>query len=346
MNHPEPQAPNGITRRRLLTGTAAAAGGAALAAAPTTADAADTATTAAKPPRLSEGDLVMLVSPGGPPNADAVDTGIALLESWGLRVTVSEHALDSFGYLSAPDADRLADLNAALADPEVRAVMTTRGGYGTQRIIDDAVFPASDPKLLIGYSDITALHLAAYVRAGWASLHSPMAAWASDNNTPETEAALRAALMTTDPVVLERDPAEPTSQVVVAGTAEGVLLGGNLSLLAAEPESLNAPDLAGAILFIEDVNEAPYRVDGMVTKLLRAGALDEVAGIAVGQFVNSTGSGWTLPEVLLDRLGDLGVPVLGGLKIGHGADPRVMPIGVAAALDADAGTLTIEAAVS
>ncbi|ADD43057.1 S66 peptidase family protein [Stackebrandtia nassauensis] len=340
------QPPSSFARRSLLGGAAALVGGSVLGVS-TSGTAAAHKPTIVRPRKLSEGDVVMLVSPGGSPNATSVDKGIALLESWGLTVRVAEHALDKFGYLSAPDADRLADLNAALADPEVRAVMATRGGYGTQRIIDEVEFPDADPKLIIGYSDITALHLAAYKRADTASLHAPMAAWNS-NNTAETEKALRGALFTTDPVVLTRDPAEPTAGVEVAGTASGILLGGNLSMLCSEPENRNGLDLDDAILFIEDVGESPYRVDRLLTELLRAGTLKHVAGVAIGQFTDSTGNpgDWTVAEVLRDRLTPLGVPVIGGLRIGHGADPRVMPLGVPAELDTKAGTLTVEAAVA
>lgn len=341
------QPPSSFARRSLLGGAAALVGGSVLGATHAGTAAAHKPSPVTRPRKLAEGDVVMVVSPGGATNATAVNKGVALLESWGLEVRLSKHALDKFGYLSAPDADRLADLNEALADPDVRAVMSTRGGYGTQRIIDEVEFPASDPKLIIGYSDITALHLAVYNRAATASLHSPMAAWSS-NNTEETAKALRGALTTTEPVVLTRDASEPTAAVEVAGTASGTLLGGNLSMLVSEPESRNGIDLDDAILFIEDVGESPYRVDRMLTELLRAGTLNNVAGVAIGQFTDSTGNpgDWTIAETLRDRLTPLGVPVIGGLRVGHGADPRVMPLGVPAELDTKAGTLTVEAAVS
>lgn len=291
----------------------------------------------------------MIVSPAGPTEAESVQEGVALLESWGLRAKLSEHALETYGYLSAPDNERLADLNAAIADPEVRAVMATRGGYGVQRIIDDVDFEAlsADPKLVIGYSDITALHLAVQNRAGMASLHAPMAAWSS-YNTKKTERALRNALTTTEPVVLERRPNDLTGGVEVPGKATGTLVGGNLTLLTTEPESGNLPDFDGAILFIEDVGESPYSLDRMLTMLIRTGRLEGLAGVAIGQFTGAEGDPgeWTLPEVLVDRLTPLGVPVLGGLPIGHDKNPRVMPLGVRAELDTSAGTLTVESAVA
>lgn len=337
----------GVPRRAVLGGVAAGAVLAATQAAPAAAE----ETGRRRPKKLVPGDLVVVPAPGGPSNATAVGRGIAILESWGLRVELTEHALDTFGYLSAPDADRLADLNYALAHPEAKALMTVRGGYGTTRIIDDADIEALEdfPKLVIGYSDITALHLAIAQRTGLPSLHSPMMAWSS-NNTDATAESLRKAVMTADPVVLKQDETVPTFDVTIPGKATGRLLGGNLSLMAAEPDLSHWPDLDGAILFIEEVDEARYRVDNMLTRLLRAGHFDNLAGIAVGQFEldpddEFTEGEWTMSEVLMDRFGDLGVPILGGLRVGHGLDPRVLPLNTQATLDAGAGTLTVQPAV-
>lgn len=337
-----------LSRRALIGAVAAGAVVAAAQAAPARAEKSE----CVKPAKLVPGDLVVVPAPGGPTTAAAVAKGIAILEGWGLRVELTEHALGKYGWLSAPDADRLADLQYALDHPEAKALMTARGGYGTTRIIDDVDFSGLEdhPKLIVGYSDITALHLAVQHHTGLASLHSPMVAWSS-NNTAATAESLRTALMTTDPVVLQRDPLESTAAVVVPGTATGPLYGGNLSLLDAEPDDNNLPDLDGAILFIEDTDESRYKIDGMLTRFTRAGHFDGLAGIAVGQFTpyehdEYTEGEWTMQETLMDRLGGLGIPVLGGLKVGHGLDPRVMPLGTEAVLDTDAGTLTIEAAVT
>ncbi|GIG68529.1 S66 peptidase family protein [Phytomonospora endophytica] len=302
---------------------------------------------AVRPRRLVEGDLVRLVSPAGPPDRGLVDIGVRLLEGWGLRVELSEHALESAGYLSASDADRLSDLNTALADPEVRAVVATRGGYGVQRVVDEVDYGAvaADPKLVVGYSDITALHTALWRNASVATLHAPMAAWHGELNTAGTERSLRRALMSSADVRLERDPDAPTAPVKAKGTASGTLLGGNLSTLVAERGAW--PDLTGAILFLEEVREEPYRIDAMLTELLRAGVLDGVVAVAVGQFTECTGGQgtWSAADVLKDRLGELGVPMAGGFPVGHGYDPRALPLGTRAELDGKAGTLTVEAAV-
>ncbi|HEY1178533.1 MAG TPA: LD-carboxypeptidase, partial [Phytomonospora sp.] len=294
-----------------------------------------------------EGDRVRLVSPAGPPDRALVDIGVRLLEGWGLKVEISRHALESDGYLSAPDSARLDDLNEALADPDVRAVIATRGGYGVQRVVDDVDFAAvgADPKLVVGYSDITALHTALWRNASVATLHAPMAAWHGELNTAATERSLREAMMTTGDVRLERRPGDPTAPVKAKGRASGTLLGGNLSTLVAERGTW--PDLTGAILFLEEVREEPYRIDAMLTELLRAGVLDGVSGVAVGQFTECTGGpgAWSAADVLTDRLGELGVPMAGGFPVGHGNDPRALPLGTRAELDGKAGTLIVEAAV-
>ncbi|HEY8371815.1 MAG TPA: LD-carboxypeptidase [Pseudonocardiaceae bacterium] len=302
-----------------------------------------------RPPALRPGDRVRLVSPAGPPDPAAVRRGVELLRGWGLEVELAPHALGRHGYYAAPDTDRLADLNAALADPDVRAVICTRGGYGVQRIVDglDVEAVRRDPKPVVGFSDITALQLALWRAAGLVTVHGPMAAWNDDRTGPDSAESLRAALMTDRPAVLVRDPAEPGAAVEVPGRAEGRLLGGNLSLLHASLGTPDLPDLRGAILFLEEVNEEPYRIDRMLTNLRRAGALDGIAGVALGQFTDCTDTPGTqvLEEVLADRLGDLGVPVLAGLPAGHGSGQLTIALGVPAVLDTTTATLTVESGV-
>lgn len=307
---------------------------------------------AVRPPALRPGDLVAVVSPSGPAAPERVAAGIALLRSWGLRPVPAPHTFERQGYLAGADADRAADLNAGFADPEVRGVIVTRGGYGSQRIADridlDAV--RRDPKPLVGFSDITALQLAVWHGARLASVYGPGAAWAAERTGPASAQSLHDTLMTTDPVVVKQDPSSQTAAVTryaaTGGYATGRLLGGNLSLLAATLGSRDFPDLTGAILLLEDVDEAPYRVDRMLTQLRRAGALAGLSAVAVGQFTRCTDQwGTDVANVLSDRLGDLGVPVLGGLPVGHGVDPVTVPLGVAATVEVATGTLTVTPAV-
>lgn len=288
---------------------------------------------------LAPGDVVRVVSPSGPVDPGPLARGITLLTGWGLRVEVAPHALDRKGYLAGTDADRLADLNAALADPLVRGVICSRGGYGAQRIVDrlDLAAVRADPKVVVGFSDITALQLALWRGAGLPTLHGPGVAWGDERTPAESAESLRSAVMSTTPVLLKGETADGPA-------VRGTLLGGNLSLLAASMGTKDQPDLRGGILLLEEVNEAPYRIDRMLTHLQRAGLFEGMVGIALGQFTRC-GSEDAVDDVLRERLDALGVPILGGLPIGHGYKQLTVPLGTDAVLDAAAGTLTVAAAV-
>jgi muramoyltetrapeptide carboxypeptidase len=297
-----------------------------------------------RPPLLKEGDLVALVAPSGPVPPDRAAAAVDVLSGWGLRVRMGAYALGKHTFFAGTDDERLDDLNGALRDDEVRAVLCLRGGYGMQRIVDAVDFAAvrRDPKLVMGFSDITALHLALWHEAGLATVHGPVAAQFDKGAGSPTVRAAYKALMTSEDITVLADPAERTYRVRTQGQAEGTLLGGNLAMLAATIGTPHAPDLTDAILLIEDVTEAPYRIDRMLTHLRRAGWLDQVKGIAVGQFTDCTDEGSTTPEdVLIERLAGSGIPILGGLPVGHGEQHVAVGLGVPAVLDAAAGTLTV-----
>jgi len=302
-----------------------------------------------RPNALRPGDVVRLVSPSGPIRAERLVRGIELLTSWGLTVEIGANAHARDGLFAGTDAQRLADVNEALRDPRVRALICTRGGYGAQRIADGLDFEAvrADPKVVAGFSDITALQLALWRGARLVTVHSPGAGW-SDERTPQVSAdSLRAALTDAEPVVVKADPDEDTAPIRIGDGAAGTLLGGNLCLLATSIGTADMPDLRGAIVLLEDVLEAPYKIDRMLTHLRRAGAFDGVAGFALGQFTDCADeNGVTVVEVLTERLGDLGVPILGGLPVGHGPGQLTVPLGVPAVIDVAAGTLITEAAVT
>jgi muramoyltetrapeptide carboxypeptidase len=302
-----------------------------------------------RPLALRAGDAVMLVSPSGPPNTDRVARGIELLSGWGLEVRLGADVYARHGYFAGTDEQRLASFNAALRDPAIRAVICTRGGYGAQRIVDGLDLDAvrADPKLVIGFSDITAVQLALWRGARLVTVHGPGAAW-FDDRTPDASAeSLRAVLMSAAPSVVRADPDAESGPVSLPGpVATGTFLGGNLCLLTSSIGTPDGPDLDGAILLLEEVDEEPYKVDRMLTHLRRAGLLKGLAGIALGQFTRCA-DGWpvTIADVLTERLSDLGVPVLGGLPVGHGYGQVTVPMGVPATLDVAAGTLTVEPAV-
>jgi muramoyltetrapeptide carboxypeptidase len=298
------------------------------------------------PRHLRERDLVALVAPAGPVPPERARAATEVLTGWGLRVRMGRYAMGRHTYLSGTDDERLADLNAALSDDEVRGVLCLRGGYGAQRIVDrlDLAAVRADPKLVLGFSDITALHLALWIGAGLPTVHGPTATQFDRGPGSLTVLAARRALMTADPVTVTADPTDDTWPVRVAGRAEGLLLGGNLTLLATSAGTVHRPDLHGAILLLEEVGEEPYRIDRSLVQLARAGWLDGLAGVAVGQFTDcGTAETWqpAVREVLTERLGRLGVPVLGGLPIGHGAQQIAVGLGVPAVLDVAAGTLTV-----
>lgn len=300
-----------------------------------------------RPRTLRPGDSVALVSPSGPVPAERVEHAVAVLTSWGLKPHIFPHVLKRYGYFGGTDEERAADLNAALNDPQMRAVWCTRGGYGVQRIVDllDLEAISRDPKLIIGFSDITALHLALWRRIRLTTVHGPVAAQLDRGAGSVTALGAFHVIMTGLPVTVGADSAEPTYPVRVAGRATGPLVGGNLSLVAATLGTPDWPDLAGTILLLEEINEEPYRVDRMLTQLLRSHALDAIAGVAIGQFTGC-GGGDEIAAVLTERLGSLGVPMLGGLPIGHGQQHVAVPLGTLATLDTDAGTLTVEAAAT
>ncbi|MFI6909382.1 LD-carboxypeptidase [Nonomuraea sp. NPDC050394] len=288
---------------------------------------------------MRPGDTVAVVSPSGPPDAVRLARGVALLEGLGVRVVVGAHTMarQHLPHLAGSDAARAADLQAAWCDPAVTTVFCTRGGYGAARVLDLLdwnAMRAAGPKTLVGSSDVTALHHAFRAELGVATLHGPMPACTtfSDEGGPEpaTWASLTGALK-----------GEPWS---VAGTsmlsqgpagAAGPIAGGNLSVLASLCGTRWQPRFTGNIVFLEDVGEAPYRIDRMLTQLQRAGAFQGVLGFALGSWEEC---GDPYP-VLRERLLPLGVPVLAGLPVGHGTPQLSVWLGALGAIDTESCSL-------
>jgi muramoyltetrapeptide carboxypeptidase len=282
---------------------------------------------------------VRFVSPASPPDRDEVERGARIVESWGLRVELGRHIFERHGhYLAGRDEERLADLNDALRDPGVRAIFTTRGGKGSYRIAHALDFEAAarDPKPLIGYSDITILHLALWQRARVGGIHGPY--------PPNVGEGLRRMLMAPEALTVRRDDRELTSRVTIAGGATGTLMGGSLALLA-RSVGWACPNFSGCILLLEAIDMFIGQIDSALVQLRRSGCLEGVAGVAIGQFIRSAEAArgkWSALDVLSGTLGELGVPVLGGLPIGHGPTAVAVPLGTMATLDTATGTLTVE----
>ncbi len=293
---------------------------------------------------IAAGALIAVLAPAGPAQPEHLAAVAPLYARWGYRVRLYPSCRASTGYLAGPDTLRLADLHAALADDEVAAVHCLRGGYGAMRLLDgiDADLLRRKPKLLIGYSDITALH-ALWCHHGLPSLHAPMPA--SDLIKPgreDDEAALfhllRHGLRAGDVLAPELQPCP----LGAPGRAAGRLIGGNLSLVAALLGTPWAWDARGAILFLEDVNEELYRVDRLLTQLRLAGVLDAAAGFLLGSFTESASPLELLRDTLAPICQRQRKPLLAGWPSGHGTPNRPLPMGLRVALDADAGTLTLQ----
>lgn len=294
--------------------------------------------------RLRPGSRVAVVSPAGPVPDARLDAGVAVLRDWGLDVVVMAHARGShrdLPYLAADDAGRAEDLMRAWCDPVTDAVLCARGGYGVQRVVDLLdweALAAAGPKVLVGFSDVTALHQAFGSRLGLSTIHGPVVAQVGDGDDA-SRSHLRTMLF--DPgkaLTLTPQPCE----VLVGGRAEGVLAGGNLTLLATQVGTSGTTTAAGCIAVLEEVDEEPYRLDRMLTQLLRSGWFDEVRGLVVGQ-LTGCGPDDVVRGVLEDRLAPLGVPMLTGAPFGHDRPNLAFPCGVPAALDGEAGTLRLRA---
>ncbi|NML08845.1 LD-carboxypeptidase [Sphingobium sp. AR-3-1] len=313
-----------------------------------------------KPARLREGDTVGLIEPAGFTD-DGFDLDLVkdTIVAMGLKPKAAPHLAGRYGYLAGTDADRAADVNAMFADPDVRAVFAVRGGWGCARILPrlDFAMIRKNPKLLVGFSDITALHLAFAAKAGFTTIHGPNAAssWGRFSWDAFRAVAFDAATPTfATPVGQEDRLAQRSGRIRTfrPGVARGRLLGGNLTVLAALMGTTWLPDFTGAILFIEDIGEQPYRIDRMLTQLSLAGVLGRLAGVAFGQCTDcgpggASYGGFTLSEVLQQHLEPLGIPVFQGGQFGHVANQYSLPLGVMAEMDAEAGTIRLlEAAVS
>jgi muramoyltetrapeptide carboxypeptidase len=306
-----------------------------------------------KPPRLQRGDIVGLVEPAYfTPDAFDLELVLETIRAMGLVPRPASNILRRYGYLAGQDEERAAQVNAMFADPQVRAIFAVRGGWGSARILPHLDFNLirANPKLLIGFSDITALHLALAARTDCPSIHGPNAAsawgrlsWDSfrrlvfDAETPTWEMPAGA-----DDRLAQRSGRVRTFR---PGRASGPLLGGNLTVLSALVGTPYLPSFDGAILFLEDTDEAQYRIDRMLTQLALAGILGRVVGVVFGQCTDcvarnsSSIGGFTLSEVLAQHFTPLGVPAFQGALFGHIENQFSLPVGVRAEIDAAAGTI-------
>jgi muramoyltetrapeptide carboxypeptidase len=307
-----------------------------------------------RPPRLAPGARVALVAPAGPLlERDDLVRSQALARALGWEPVLSAHAGEHYGYLSGTDEERLGDLNAALNDPRIDGIWCLRGGYGMTRILPGVDFAAArrKPKVILGYSDITALLVPLYVETGLVTFHGPIARhecgpfqrWHLDRVVANVNAPGRLGRLAPPAETLV--PEKDRIATLVPGVAEGPLVGGNLTLLQCLLGTKWMPDLRGAILFIEDVGEDVYSIDRMFSHLTLAGKLEGVAGVLVGRFTELKKGGedgsMGVDQVLARYLEPLKVPVAFGFPVGHIDEQWTLPIGVKARLDATAGEVDI-----
>ena len=310
-----------------------------------------------KPQKLAKGQIVGIVAPASPCNEDRqIHFALETVESLGFQIKEGAHLYKRHGYFAGTDQDRAADINMMFADDEVDAIITLRGGYGSARILPylDYDLIRNNPKVIVGYSDITALLTAIATMTGLVTFHGP------DAETQYTtymldeykqvlmNPAINVVLGSPPPFEVTEGSARYDNRLIRInpGKARGRLIGGNLTLLVDLLGTPYEPDFQGCILFLENCGMTTDEIDRLLSHLWLAGKLQQLAGIAFGQFTDiSYTSVWakrfTLEEVLSERCLALGIPALYGLMIGHIDEQTTVPIGCAAELDVDAGTLTL-----
>lgn len=332
-----------------------------------------------KPARLERGMTIGLIAPASAvPDSTKLNRGIRNLKSLGFGIKEGKYVRSRHGFLAANDKERLADLHAMFADPGVDAVMCVRGGYGTGRIAPHINYQLirQNPKIFIGYSDVTMLNLAIWKKCRLINFNGPMviSAFGKESLSNFTLFSFdRTLAHAKAPGCIWQGHADHKYRVVKHGKAKGRLTGGNLSLVAASIGTPFQIETRGAIVFLEDVDEQPYRFDRMLTQLLQAGTFDKAAAVVFGRNVPDADSAKTevrrarqgrmpklaapppqkvprtfnniIDDVIAERMGGLGIPVLIGLPFGHIDDYATLPIGAMASVDTRTGSLSIDEAV-
>ena len=300
--------------------------------------------------KLKFGDTLGFVAPSGAIRTPgAIGRAVEEAQRMGFRVKMGESCGQKYGYLSGDDEVRARDINRMFQDEEVDAIVCIRGGYGTMRILDrlDYAAIAANPKIFVGYSDITALHIALLEKANLATFHGPMAVSdASSHPLDEyTREMMYRVLMNAEPAGELRNPPEYARGTVNPGACEGQLVGGNLTLIAGTIGTSWQLDTTGRIIFIEDVGERTYCLDRMLTQMRLAGMFERCAGVVFGDFadcpVEYPEFGCTLEEIIRDVVAPSGKPIMTGLRCGHCTPKLTLPLGAKCRLDATARTLTV-----
>ena len=287
-------------------------------------------------PRLQPNQTVGVIAPSSPVNQSEISEGLKLLESFPLKVKHGRHLFDRLNYLAGPDHDRLSDLHQMFSDPDIKAIFCARGGYGSARLLKEIDFSMirDNPKIFVGFSDVTALLIALYKECGLVTIHGPtLSNLPNDKNWEHLSR-----LITTSQ---RHQVSFQHGSVINGGTAMGTLLGGNLSTLCSLLDTPFLPSFDGMILFLEEKGESHYRLDRMLTQLLLSNRLNGLAGLAIGQMVDC-GEEEEVNSLLHERLGALPIPVATGLPTGHGGENISLPLGLPALLDTERMLLKVE----
>ncbi|WP_232697264.1 S66 peptidase family protein [Brevibacillus daliensis] len=299
-------------------------------------------------------DTIGIIAPASPVDSKKVGKAVEAVEALGYKVKVGESCYRSYGgYLSDTPDNRASELEAMFADPEVDAILCLRGGYGTPHLLDkiDYSIIAAHPKLFIGYSDITALHIAFMQKAGLATVHGPMAAVEIANDFhPISKEYFTRLLTESEPLGELVNPEEEMIECLVPGEATGAVVGGNLSLICTTLGTPYEIDTKGKILFLEDIDEEPYAIDRMLTQLALAGKLSDAAGIVLGTWTDCTvkegKESFTVKEIIKQIVIPYNKPTILNIQIGHDPCNIPLPLGVRATLVADKGILRIDESIT
>lgn len=309
---------------------------------------------AVHPPKLNKGDLIGIVTPASPvADATRIEKGVRYLESLGYRIKVGENVGKVRGYLAGTDEERVADLHAMFADKEVRAIICVRGGYGTPRLLPLLNYRliARNPKILSGFSDITALQFALWKKCGLITFHGPMTGVEMATEIdPYTEEMFWRALTSTKKIGKIKFPEVPEVQPLHTGKARGRLLGGNLSLIVSILGTPYQPSFRDSLLFVEEIDEQPYRVDRMMMQIRNALLFGGIKGMLLGQFTDCAADpskpSLTLEDIFRDVVQTFAKPILSNLPFGHVSKKMTVPFGLLARMDAAKHSLEfLEAAV-
>ncbi len=295
------------------------------------------------PPIIRRGDTVGVITPS---SALVDDEGYSIAEDnfkrLGLRLQWGQHVGKKYGYLAGKDEERLADLHAMFGNPEIKAIVCLRGGSGAARVLDqlDYELIARNPKIFMGYSDITAFHQAIHTQTGLITFHGAVA---NSRWTPMVISQFEQLFFKGKPPMYTVP--QNSVRTLSPGTAEGKLLGGNLTVLTGIAGSKYFPDFNDSILFLEDISEEPYRIDRMFSQLALSGALRKINGFIFGRCsdceAKNPGNSLTLEQILDDYIKPLGIPAYQGALIGHMDEQFMLPVGARVRMDANQGSIAV-----